>query len=262
MKKTIHAVAALTVAASIQAVAEGELQWNLLFTGNNYSVTGAQGQTYSTLTVNLGSAQVSDGVCTTPGNSNRVRIEDSDSPVSVTNNFSLVVQGGLASTITTDYPVLFGFGLGPSNNFKVNANRASSDLGIAPEGYALNADYSERGGSIAPGMCTYIVTYTYNESDKTASLTLYQDAVLVASALTNSIGTDKEGPLDYFTVGGRPYNTSNLSNFSFTNMQLYSGVLTQEQILTLSPNATVPEPATATLSLLALAGLCARRRRK
>ncbi len=45
-------------------------------------------------------------------------------------------------------------------------------------------------------------------------------------------------------------------------MQLYSGVLTQEQILALSPNATVPEPATATLSLLALAGLCARRRRK
>ncbi len=57
------------------------------------------------------------------------------------------------------------------------------------------------------------------------------------------------------------------------NFAVYDGVLTTENMEYLSKNAMVanfadtsapgiPEPATATLSLLALAGLCARRRRK
>ncbi|MBR1998249.1 MAG: PEP-CTERM sorting domain-containing protein [Akkermansia sp.] len=40
-------------------------------------------------------------------------------------------------------------------------------------------------------------------------------------------------------------------------MALYSGVLTNAQM-----TALIPEPATATLSLLALAGLAGRRRRR
>lgn len=52
-----------------------------------------------------------------------------------------------------------------------------------------------------------------------------------------------------------------------SKVALYDGVLTSEQIAEsnraiLSMSKPVPEPATGSLSLLALAGLCARRRRK
>ena len=58
-------------------------------------------------------------------------------------------------------------------------------------------------------------------------------------------------------IGNWATSDSNL-NAGTANMALYSGVLTTNQMNSLM----VPEPTTATLSLLALAGLAARRRRK
>lgn len=61
------------------------------------------------------------------------------------------------------------------------------------------------------------------------------------------------------------YNTIKLNNLGGAIKQAYvhNYCLTQAQVSTLmAETATIPEPTTATLSLLALAGLAARRRRK
>ena len=49
---------------------------------------------------------------------------------------------------------------------------------------------------------------------------------------------------------------------AIADFQIHEGALTQKEILAASHLKLIPEPATATLSLLALAGLAARRRRK
>ena len=45
-------------------------------------------------------------------------------------------------------------------------------------------------------------------------------------------------------------------------LTIYDGYATAEQAWTLTKDAVIPEPTTATLSLLALCGLAARRRRR
>lgn len=85
---------------------------------------------------------------------------------------------------------------------------------------------------------------------------------------------DKLGELtlktaDFAPNGGKSYigagsANENQDNFAgqIADFKILSGALTQEQILAQANLTTVPEPATATLSLLALAGLATRRRRK
>ncbi|QWO97222.1 PEP-CTERM sorting domain-containing protein [Candidatus Akkermansia timonensis] len=61
-----------------------------------------------------------------------------------------------------------------------------------------------------------------------------------------------------FPWAGAPLNGNNNQTADFSNVQLYQGVLSPEQIAALS----VPEPATATLGLAGLAFLALRRRRR
>ncbi len=66
-------------------------------------------------------------------------------------------------------------------------------------------------------------------------------------------------------TGGQTYRDIKINNLSGAIQQVYvhNTCLTQAQVGTLmSEIASIPEPTTATLSLLALAGLAARRRRK
>lgn len=245
-------LAALACGAA-SALADGTIVWDLTVTGDTYEVKNADGGAYDGLTVNLGGSTISAGVCTTPGANNRFQIADSSATLTMNDSFSFVIQGGLVSE-PANWGVLFGLGQGSNNNLKVNTSEGL--VGFVPEGYTLNNN--ERFGSVTTGMGTYIVTYDVT-GDGTASVSLYQNGVLAASC-TCTVPTTGELALDTFTIGGRPYSASNLTEFSFTNAQLYEGVLSSEQIADLS--GVTPEPTTATLSLLALAGLCARRRRK
>lgn len=252
MKKTLMTLAALACGAA-SALADGTLVWDLTVSGDSFVKTGADGETYEGLTITDGGSTITDGVCTTPGANNRFQIADSSATLAMNDSFSFVIQGGLVSE-PANWGVLFGLGQGPNNNLKVNTSEGM--IGFAPEGYTLTNE--ERFGSVTTGMGTYIVTYDVT-GDGTASVSLYQNGVLAASC-TCTVPSTGELALDTFTIGGRPYSASNLTEFSFTNAQLYEGVLSSEQIADLS--GVTPEPTTATLSLLALAGLCARRRRK
>ncbi len=257
MKKTLITLAAL-VAGSASALAEGTLVWDLTVTNDGFKVTDAAGGDYTSLEVTQNTATISDGVCTTNGTDNRVYITDSASSITMGTSFSFVVQGGLAET-PSQWGVLFGFG--ELNNWNIKVNYDSSNggsLGFAPEGYQLVSN--SRGGEITTDDGTYIVTYAMQE-DNSAKVSLYQGGTLIATATQPSTHTQTGEVLDIFSLGGRPLSTNNnLTSFSFDNVQLYEGVLSAGQIASLS--GVTPEPTTATLSLLALAGLCARRRRK
>lgn len=63
------------------------------------------------------------------------------------------------------------------------------------------------------------------------------------------------GSLQSLVIGNWTHTAVNCTGSA--DIAFYNGVMTVDQM-----NATIPEPATATLSLLALAGLAARRRRK
>ena len=259
MKKTLITLAAL-VAGSASALADGTLVWDLTVTGDTYTVTNADGEAYAGLSVSLNGGSISDGICTSPAPSNdqRIYITDNSSSITLNESFSFVIQGGLNEE-PSSWGVLFGIGEANSWNIKVNADTTNETLGFSPEGYGITNQ--TRGGSISTGMGTYIVTYAMQD-DSTATLSLYQNGALIATATQPDSNTTGEA-LDVFTIGGRPYDHAgypkNSTDFSFTNVQLYEGVLSSEQIASLS---VTPEPTTATLSLLALAGLCARRRRK
>ena len=260
MKKTLITLAAL-VAGSASALAEGTLVWDLTVTGDTYTVTNADGGEYAGLSVSLNGGSISDGICTSPDPSNdqRIYITDNSSSITLNDSFSFVIQGGLNEE-PSSWGVLFGIGEANNWNIKVNADTTNKNLGFGPENYGITNQ--TRGGSISTGMGTYIVTYAMQD-DGTATLSLYQKGVLIATATQPDNNTTGEA-LDVFTIGGRPYDNAgypkNSTDFSFTNVQLYEGVLSAGQIASLS--GVTPEPTTATLSLLALAGLCARRRRK
>lgn len=70
------------------------------------------------------------------------------------------------------------------------------------------------------------------------------------------------------TMTGYTLTDTDLSSLSGSDLSSYEGLFSIKntgaalEVSYVVPSAAVPEPATATLSLLALAGLCARRRRK
>ena len=255
MKKTLITLLALCGVAS---ATDATLVWDLSFNDLNQTVvTNGSGNDYSTLTIAMNGSTVTDGICATPAN-NRVTITDSAATLRMMDSFSFVVKGG-ADVAVANWGVLFGLGEDNSWNIKV-ANNTNGNLTFLEEGYNI----SDKVGSTATpygSMGTYIVTVDNGGKTQagtsTAALTLYYNGAQVATGTLGAINCTTQ-PLDTFALGGRNIGVGNATDFSFTNVQLYSGVLSATQISQLS----VPEPTTATLSLLALAGLAARRRRK
>ncbi len=110
------------------------------------------------------------------------------------------------------------------------------------------------------------ITVVYTASlDSVGSFSLYKDASLVGTWKTK-LG---QGAASIYVGGNNTTYTSNNPSLLIDEVGLYTEALTAEQISQLinKPSgavtiAAIPEPATATLSLVALAGLAARRRRK
>ncbi len=109
----------------------------------------------------------------------------------------------------------------------------------------------------------------YAASGKTV-LTMVLDSagahVSVSNGITQQTANNATGPrysgVDYTTI---TFGTAENIFGAIDGVYIFDEALTASDIKTLSAQAiaaSVPEPATATLSLLALAGLAARRRRK
>ena len=96
-------------------------------------------------------------------------------------------------------------------------------------------------------------------SDATAdTLTLYVNGVEAAHIDDWGAGSGKSLALTGFQFGSCFSNADKISGAEISNITVWNKALTATEVKGL----VIPEPTTATLSLLALAGLAARRRRK
>ncbi len=98
------------------------------------------------------------------------------------------------------------------------------------------------------------LTFSYNDSTK-----VYTFGALTADNDLHTFAIAKASSWDY-----DPYNGVDMKGSAPTvveHFMWFNSAVSTTDITTIAAKA-VPEPATATLSLLALAGLAARRRRK
>ncbi len=159
-----------------------------------------------------------------------------------------------------DFTFAFGTAKGGAANFYFNG----SDGRVADIGTQ---------GSISPGSDFAVFTLTSAVINGVNTFTVYMNGAQVAqgstSATTGTGNGDCEtlmsSTLSRLTLGGWSGNSDggNIA-FDIDHLALHDGALSATEALALYQDWTkaVPEPATATLSLLALAGLAARRRRK
>lgn len=149
---------------------------------------------------------------------------------------------------SAQWPNLVVFGEnGGDYTYKVFYDIASNSYSMAEAGYAGSFSYPTQVGSLTPGGAhDYILTLSTAVGTDNRTISLYQDGELVLQATTEQYFGDPGNMRIGF--GGSFGGDQGATITSLSNVKLYSGV--------------IPEPATATLSLLALAGLAARRRRK
>ncbi len=129
--------------------------------------------------------------------------------------------------------------------------------------YSANVVTESLSGYVIDGLVTLTIVqsssgttlYTLADSTATTSTTGLASAGLVSTAHSSS----------NLAQIIRPANNGNSYPCPIAGVYVYNTALSQEDIFTVSKAAhaaSVPEPATETLSLPALTGLAARRRRK
>ncbi len=97
------------------------------------------------------------------------------------------------------------------------------------------------------------LTFAYNKTDGSK--------IILTTLANDGTYTDYVSP-----VSGLKWSSSNISGANIDAhyidfAKVYTGTYTEEELINTAHSLVTPEPATATLSLLALAGLAARRRR-
>ena len=169
-------------------------------------------------------------------------------------NVTLVATYGLVVLSETDNTVL-GYSTGTQTSGK-DVDTTFSFTTLSGEGLTLNTADTYRFITVSSGVLDLFTdstkTYVYNAGGTgTAAATTSGDTVTITQGLT--------------APGMRwDYNTGNSVDdcCAIFSANIGSGTGTYSPIVSSMTINLVPEPTTATLSLLALAGLAARRRRK
>lgn len=187
-----------------------------------------------------------------------------------------------------------------SNGGQLTLGSSSTGLGLnAAEGFSLSIalkDYSP-GSSSSTAVWKSMLTFTsgnnqnmYLQKDSGDASTAgawaaycggnvgnWANLTVSKDSFSNIVITFQNGELNIYLDGEKKITASGVNftgdvqslklasaaNMTMDDLQLYSGVLNDSEIAALAANPAlpVPEPATATLSLLGLASLCMRRRR-
>ncbi len=177
--------------------------------------------------------------------------------------FTLTFEIPADFTITGDYDILAAYYQVNGSSYNVNA-------------FQLNSNYTltlNRGGALSGTTLTNDVTTGTSDS----STFMAGDTAYTLGAGTYTLnykgGTNGSAAADLLLDGavvasftGGNHNMNGAQNGGSTLKLLtndsYNVVATSYPGMPVPPSPSVPEPTTATLSLLALAGLAARRRRK
>ncbi|MBE6436325.1 MAG: PEP-CTERM sorting domain-containing protein [Akkermansiaceae bacterium] len=265
MKKTIIALMALAGAAS----AETTVLWDLDFTSTGVVINTADGITTTLANNSTRTDDISNGAITL--NNEPLKLNQSAGNLSYSDEFTLVavVQLGVQPPSgnpnqPNTWPAIFGLGESDTWAWKPSYYTATSTFHLDKNGFenwdgsVQHVDQTNK----ASGGITYTqptVAGTYGDTITVAlqnngkgTLTLYVDGEVAGyTTITsaNEYGSNKL--IKVFNFGARN-DGGNASNIILHDAQFVSGLTTQ----------IIPEPTTATLSLLALAGLAARRRRR
>ncbi|MEE1266913.1 MAG: PEP-CTERM sorting domain-containing protein [Akkermansia sp.] len=256
MKKTIVAMLALTGVA----FGDASLLWELDITKQGIGVSEKSVQGVSFGEISTAGITLNDGSFTTSTSSSLSIYQTGQNVLTMNDSFSIAFKATLGANASgNNWPVMLT--VGEDNAYKMLVWAATPDAGwgegdkygMDPENWTGVSKTS--GGDVATGEeRAYVLTY--DASGAKPVFTLYVDGVKTADRTIAEINKTS-ATVDSFCFGGILNANGRKYEATFSNVQMYSGVLSQGQIAQL-----VPEPATATLSLLALAGLAARRRRK
>ena len=252
MKKTIITLLALS---GISMAAEPALVWDLDFASTGVVFTKyAEGVT-SNLNSGVGSALISNGAITL--NNDAFSFKQTGGNLSYSDEFTLLakVQMGKAGN---NWPVIFSLGESTSWCWKPSFYQNDNKFVLDKDGFGDNIvdqgnkDIGAVGYTIPENGYGDVVTLALQNNGE-GKLTLFVDGNQAGYTTITSANEYSDIKLiKEFKFGGKLSGTNNLANIILHDAQFVSGLTTQ----------IIPEPTTATLSLLALAGLAARRRRK
>lgn len=252
MKKTIITLLALS---SISMAAEPALVWDLDFDSTGVVFTSYVEGVTSNLSSGVGSDLISDGAITL--NNNAFSFTQTGGNLSYSDEFTLLakVQMGKAAN---NYPVIFSLGETTSWNWKPSFYQNDNEFVLDKDGFGDNIVNQENKSSGAVGYTIPengygdVVTLALQNNGE-GKLTLFVDGEQAGyTTITSANEYSASKLIKRFKFGGKLAGDSNRANIILHDAQFVSGLTTQ----------IIPEPTTATLSLLALAGLAARRRRK
>lgn len=168
-----------------------------------------------------------------------------------------LAAGSIASALTDDELALAGFDTSDPKIWKVN---------IFPELELLKYTITEDEDLPSKLIFNVFLTEQYIlENQGSISLDMCgikprndTDYILLTGKFNFGGQTGPTNEVNFFLDGNTPISPMEDSTVQFTYNQFASEYI----ICSVSANFAVPEPTTATMSLLALAGLAARRRRK
>lgn len=256
MKKSMAlCLAACAGALSAAAAADVELiaQWN------DFSSMSSTNGSYTLAT--SGNTTVTDGVLNVVGASGgTAKIDISGAGLSYSEGFTLSFAVSNIGSFSGYGPFgLVSLATGSDPFFTVVGYNSSTSMpGFSFNGTGNKITSSNTSNVSALTSSTpQIVTLTFLND----TITFYMNGVAAGTGtIVSGSATEDNLTAHIATIGLGSWvgaSSNGLLNENIYNFSIYRGAMNADQVREL-----VPEPATATLSLLALAGLAARRRRK
>ncbi len=197
------------------------------------------------------------------GNKNHFTITGTD--FNLSNSFTLSFAAKMVSATAVNWSNVFAI-TANNKNIHIQKNTTTGGLYMAGNGVASTGNII--GAELNNTSYTHLtLVYTapvIGVEGSTGAFTMYQNGVLLDS-WTSTFGNGGAISLE---LGG--YGSYEATSLYIDEVGIYDAALTAAQIqnnlvgkaVGSIPTTNIPEPTTATLSLLALAGLAARRRRK
>lgn len=249
MKKTIVTLMMLTGVATAESIGFNEmsstLQSDISYRLDKLSITSStdeywEGDTGTSFTVSFDISNISDvnaGDCIVCLSSNHLEWWYSD--------------GTLQLTLNENGDVVLRNHAGGQKYFDGIVRDTSKD----PENYVMGGENATL-GLTAAGSLTTVTTITLVSDSEAGTFTMYNNGVEVAKQTGWNPDSGINGMQLGKVFGGGGKNVS--GSVDLSNVYVWNRALSSDEVKAV---AGIPEPTTATLSLLALAGLCARRRR-